>query len=79
LQYFSLVVFLFVLEFLMSGMGFLFRGALSHSVSEELRVGIATHYTINPPSGLAIIWDHAQREVSSNNLFIIYNIAPIMY
>lgn len=63
MQYFSLVVFLFVLEFLMAAVGFLFRVPLGNTLSEELRVGIAEHYSINPPSGLANIWDHAQREV----------------
>lgn len=62
ITYFSLVVFLFVLEFLMSAVGFLFRGNLGHSLREELRVGITEHYSINPPSGLAVMWDHAQRQ-----------------
>lgn len=56
----------------MSGMGFLFRGALSHSISEELRVGIAKHYTETPVrSDLAIIWDHAQREVKRLERYLL--------
>ncbi|XP_065333803.1 tetraspanin-9 isoform X1 [Cloeon dipterum] len=59
-MYFSLVVFLFVLEFLLAAAGFLLRVPLGSYLVDELRLGIYQNYALNPPSSLAILWDHTQ-------------------
>lgn len=64
LQYFSLVVFMFVAEFLMGSMAFVFRENLGHTLREELIDGLRYHYNITAkgPNSLVAIWDHLQSE-----------------
>lgn len=66
-QYFSLVVFLFVLEFLLAAAGFLLRVPLGSYLQDELRLGIQQHYSLEPPSSLATLWDHTQNNVIIQN------------
>jgi len=57
-------VFLFVLEFLLAAAGFLLRVPLGSYLQDELRLGIQQHFSLDPPSSLAILWDHTQHNVS---------------
>lgn len=60
--YFTLVVLIFVVEFLLGSLAFVYRESLKHSLREELRDGIAHHYnmTSQGPNSLVQIWDNIQ-------------------
>lgn len=64
ITYFSLVVFMFVAEFLMGSLAFVFRERLGHTLREELQNGLRHHYnvTAHGPNSLVAIWDHLQSE-----------------
>ncbi|KAJ8873552.1 hypothetical protein PR048_024370 [Dryococelus australis] len=62
-QYFSLVIFMFVVEFLMATLAFVFRENLGHLLHEELKAGIEDHYDPASDPGFASIWTHIHDEV----------------
>lgn len=69
-QYFALIILIFLSEFLIGAMIFLFRAGMTKTVINELRSGIEKHYnatdkgTFGAPS-VATIWDSLQNDVSS--------------
>jgi hypothetical protein len=62
-QYFSLVIFLFVVEFLFATLAFVFRENLGGTLKEELTEGIKVHYNATGSNSLENIWDHIHKEV----------------
>lgn len=61
-QYFSLVVFMFVVEFMLGSLAFIFRKDLGHRLIMELQDGLKHHYNITTsgPNSLVSIWDNLQ-------------------
>ena len=69
LQYFGLIILIFLSEFLIGAVIFLFRAGLSKAVINELRSGIEKHYNATDRGSFAApsvasIWDNLQTEVS---------------
>jgi len=62
-QYFSLVIFLFVVEFLFATLAFVFRENLGGTLKEELTDGIKVHYNATGSNSLENIWNHIHKEV----------------
>jgi hypothetical protein len=64
-QYFSLVVFMFIAEFLVGSLAFVFRVSLGHTFRQELQNGLWHHYNVTArgPNSLVTIWDNLQSEV----------------
>jgi hypothetical protein len=62
-QYFSLVIFLFVVEFLFATLAFVFRENLGGTLKEELTEGIKVHYNATGSNSLENIWNHIHKEV----------------
>lgn len=62
--YFSLVVFMFLVEFLLATVAFVFRENLGRTLREELQFGIEHHYndSQSAPNGLHHIWNHIHNE-----------------
>lgn len=60
------MVIIFVAEFLIGSLAFVFRESLGHTLKEELVDGITNHYNVTAtgPYSLVTIWDHLQSEVS---------------
>lgn len=68
LQYIALIVLLFLSEFLLGSIAFVFRGGISRILINELRYGIEHHYNATdrgpfPAPSVAAIWDNVQTEV----------------
>nr|CAD7194186.1 unnamed protein product [Timema douglasi] len=61
-QYFSLVIFMFLFEFLIATLAFVFRENLGHVLREELKTGIELHYNATHPNSLDSIWTHIHEE-----------------
>ncbi|XP_053950333.1 tetraspanin-9 [Anastrepha obliqua] len=64
--YFLLIVMLFLSEFLIGSIAFLFRGGLGRTFANELRFGIERHYNASDRGSLvapsvAAIWDNVQQ------------------
>lgn len=64
-----LIVMLFMSEFLVGSIAFLFRGGLGRTLANELRFGIERHYNASDRGSLvapsvAAIWDSVQQSVS---------------
>ena len=63
-QYFSLVILMFLAEFMLGTLAFVFREHLARSLKEELLYGIEKHYNITrEPGTLSAMWDHIHTEV----------------
>ncbi|XP_063922888.1 tetraspanin-9-like isoform X2 [Zophobas morio] len=62
--YFSLVVFMFIAEFLVGSLAFVFRVSLGHTFRQELQNGLWHHYNVTArgPNSLVTIWDNLQSE-----------------
>ncbi|KNC34666.1 hypothetical protein FF38_10275 [Lucilia cuprina] len=63
--YFMLIITLFLSEFLIGSIAFIFRGGLSRTLANELRFGIEQHYNASDRGSLiapsvATIWDNVQ-------------------
>uniref|UniRef100_A0A2M4AMR9 Tetraspanin n=1 Tax=Anopheles triannulatus TaxID=58253 RepID=A0A2M4AMR9_9DIPT len=63
--YFTLVVLLFLSEFLLGSMAFVFRGSIGRMLANELKYGIEKHYNVSDRGGfftpsVASIWDKLQ-------------------
>lgn len=56
---------MFVVEFLLGSLAFVYRKGLGHQLELELRDGLKRHYnkTETVPNSLVAIWDHLQSEV----------------
>lgn len=67
-QYFGLIILIFLSEFLIAALIFLFRSGLTKTIINELRSGIEKHYnatdkgSFGAPS-VATIWDKLQNDV----------------
>lgn len=63
---------MFVAEFLMGSLAFIFRESLRHTLKEELQNGLRHHYNITAsgPNSLIAIWDNLQKQVRTgyNNI-----------
>lgn len=69
MQYFTLVVLLFLSEFLLGSLAFVFRGGIGRMLTQELKYGIEKHYNVSDRGGfltpsVASIWDNLQVDVS---------------
>ncbi|KAG8304455.1 Tetraspanin-9 [Homalodisca vitripennis] len=64
ITYFTLVIFLFMAEFMLATLAFVFREKLGLTMKDELLYGIEEHYLNPPDNGMEVIWDHIQREDS---------------
>nr|CAD7395982.1 unnamed protein product [Timema poppensis] len=62
ITYFSLVIFMFLFEFLIATLAFVFRENLGHVLREELKTGIELHYNATHPNSLDSIWTHIHEE-----------------
>lgn len=63
------IMLLFLSEFLIGAMAFVFRGGLSRTLVNELQFGIDNHYNISDRGSIiapsvATIWDNIQDTVS---------------
>ncbi|XP_053672485.1 tetraspanin-9 [Anopheles nili] len=63
--YFTLVVLLFLSEFLLGSLSFVFRGGIGRMLTQELKYGIEKHYNVSDRGGLLTpsvgsIWDKLQ-------------------
>jgi len=69
-QYFSLVILMFLAEFMLGTLAFVFREHLARSLKEELLYGIEKHYNITrEPGTLSAMWDHIHTEVCLIKIF----------
>ncbi|EEB14058.1 tetraspanin-9, putative [Pediculus humanus corporis] len=64
ITYFSMVIFMFMLEFTCATLAFSFRENLSYTFREELKYGIEMHYSASEDNGLHILWDKLHKEFS---------------
>ena len=63
-QYFSLVILVFLGEFMLGALAFVFREHLARSLKDELLFGIHKHYNVTrEPGTLPAVWDHIHEEV----------------
>ncbi|EZA50586.1 tetraspanin-9 [Ooceraea biroi] len=63
ITYFSLVILMFLAEFMLGTLAFAFRENLARSMREELLYGIEKHYNITrEPGTLSTMWDHIHTE-----------------
>lgn len=67
-QYFSLVIVLFLSEFLIGSIAFVFRGGIARMVANEMKHSIEKHYNASDRGNLlapsvAAIYDHLQTEL----------------
>ena len=73
-----LIIMLFLSEFLIGSIAFIFRGGLSRTLANELRFGIEQHYNASDRGSLiapsvATIWDNVQTSVSCTHAnFILH-------
>ena len=66
LQYFGLVILMFLGEFMLGTLAFIFREHLAKSLKDELLFGIEKHYNLTrEPGTLPAIWDHIHTEVDT--------------
>lgn len=66
-QYISLVVVLFLSEFIIGSIAFVFRGGIGRTISNDLKYGIEKHYNISDRGSLiapsvAVIYDQLQTQ-----------------
>lgn len=64
---------LFLSEFLLGSLAFVFRGGIGRMLAHELKYGIEKHYNVSDRGGfftpsVASIWDKLQVDVSSGGL-----------
>lgn len=67
-QYFTLLVLLFLTEFLLGSLAFVFRGGIGRTLANELKYGIEKFYNSSDLGGritpsVASIWDSLQSNV----------------
>lgn len=69
-QYFTLLVLLFLTEFLLGSLAFVFRGGIGRTLANELKYGIEKYYNSSDLGGritpsVASIWDSLQSNVTN--------------
>ncbi|XP_014253928.1 tetraspanin-9 [Cimex lectularius] len=57
ITYFSLVIFMFLLEFVLATLAFVYRESLNDFLKDELLDGIKKHYRNSSNNGLDMIWN----------------------
>uniref|UniRef100_A0A146LC50 Tetraspanin n=1 Tax=Lygus hesperus TaxID=30085 RepID=A0A146LC50_LYGHE len=62
ITYFSLVIFMFLMEFAMATLAFVYRERITELLKDELREGIEHHYSNTTDNGLSMIWTHTQQQ-----------------
>jgi tetraspanin-9 len=67
-QYFSLIIVLFLSEFIVGALVFAFRSGISRAVSMDIKDGIVKHYNSSDRGGMispsvSAIWDRVQMEL----------------
>lgn len=62
ITYFSLVIFMFLFEFAIATLAFVYRERITDMLKDELRDGIEHHYRNSTDNGLAMIWGHTQTQ-----------------
>ncbi|KAJ1531867.1 hypothetical protein ONE63_000516 [Megalurothrips usitatus] len=60
--YFSLVIFMFLVEFMFATLAFVFRSVLGTFMVDELQNGIRLHYNSSSKNALHNLWSHVHRE-----------------
>ncbi|XP_076274267.1 tetraspanin 5D [Rhynchophorus ferrugineus] len=61
ITYFTLVVLMFLAQFLLGSLAFVYRDNIKHSFTEKLQDGITNHYNMsNSPNNLKDVWDNIQ-------------------
>ncbi|XP_066146752.1 tetraspanin-9 isoform X2 [Euwallacea fornicatus] len=61
ITYFSLVVMMFVAEFLLGSLAFVYRDNIKHTFTEKLQDGLRHHYNMTQnPNNLVDVWDEIQ-------------------
>jgi len=73
-QYFALVVVIFVMEIIAGVLAFVYRHDIEHFLYKELMTGISKHYPLdNEPDveGLRATWSFLQTEVRNAILYYI--------
>lgn len=64
---------LFLAEFMLGALTFVFREQVSRSVQEELLLGIHKHYNVTrEPGTLPALWDHIHQGVSSYSYYYFF-------
>ncbi|PSN40088.1 hypothetical protein C0J52_18246 [Blattella germanica] len=63
ITYFSLVIFMFLVEFLFATLAFVFRENLGSTLREELTEGIRVHYNTSDSNSIENIWTHIHNEI----------------
>lgn len=66
-QYFSLIIVLFLSEFIVGALVFVFRSGISRAVTMDIKDGIVKHYNSSDRGGMispsvSAIWDRVQME-----------------
>lgn len=71
---------MFVVEFILGSLAFVFRKGLGHRLVIELQDGLKHHYNITAtgPNSLVTIWDRLQTEVSIS-MFILSHIQAVHF
>ncbi|KAL1122699.1 hypothetical protein AAG570_003026, partial [Ranatra chinensis] len=64
ITYFSLVIIMFLLEFIVASLAFVYREDLSETIKAELTDGIKEHYKNPTDNGIEEIWDHVHTRFS---------------
>lgn len=64
-QYFSLIILLFLSQFIVGALAFVFRGGIGRTLAMELKDGIVKHYNVTDRGGMiapsvSSIWDKVQ-------------------
>ncbi|GLH07134.1 Tetraspanin [Gryllus bimaculatus] len=62
ITYFSLVIFMFLVEFLFATLAFVFREILGNTLKQELLTGITKHYENDSSNSLYKTWSHIHHE-----------------
>lgn len=79
LQYFGLVILMFLGEFMLGTLAFIFREHLAKSLKDELLFGIEKHYNLTrEPGTLPAIWDHIHTEVDTLLEREIHNLEKVV-
>lgn len=62
-QYFSLLIFMFLMEFSVATLAIVYRETVKEKLKEDLQDSIRHHYSNTTDNGLAMIWNHVHNKV----------------
>lgn len=71
LQYFSLIILIFMAEFMLVALAFVFKDQVGDNMKSQLRFGISEHYTeenMYEPGTFSNFWDYIQDKVNIEEL-----------